>query len=68
MNEAETRAEPIDPALRTSGRGVVHAKCTPVMSAISAQCGPVFLPENDFTAISPRQALTPRLWLPTLRP
>ena len=26
MNEAETRAEPIDPALKATGRGVVDGK------------------------------------------
>jgi len=37
-----------------------HAKYTPVLSAIGAQCGRMFLPEEDFTAIKNTITLTPR--------
>lgn len=37
-----------------------HAKHTPVLSAIGAQCGKMFLPEEDFTAIKNTITLTPR--------
>jgi type I restriction enzyme S subunit len=37
-----------------------HSKHTPVISAIGAQCGRVFLPEEDFTAIKNTITLTPR--------
>lgn len=37
-----------------------HAKFTPVLSAIGAQCGKMFLPEEDFTAIKNTITLTPR--------
>jgi type I restriction enzyme S subunit len=37
-----------------------HAKHTPVLSAIGAQCGRMFLPEEDFTAIKNTITLTPR--------
>ena len=36
-----------------------HAKYTPVLSAIGAQCGRMFLPEEDFTAIKNTITLTP---------
>lgn len=36
-----------------------HAKHTPVLSAIGAQCGRMFLPEEDFTAIKNTITLTP---------
>lgn len=38
-----------------------HAKHTPVLSAIGAQCGRMFLPEEDFTAIKNTITLTPRV-------
>jgi len=37
-----------------------HVKHTPVLSAIGAQCGKMFLPEEDFTAIKNTITLTPR--------
>ncbi len=37
-----------------------HAKLTPVLSAIGAQCGRMFLPDEDFTAIKNTITLTPR--------
>ena len=37
-----------------------HAKHTPVLSAIGAQCGRMFLPDEDFTAIKNTITLTPR--------
>jgi type I restriction enzyme S subunit len=37
-----------------------HSKHTPVLSAIGAQCGRMFLPEEDFTAIKNTITLTPR--------
>lgn len=37
-----------------------HEKHTPVLSAIGAQCGRMFLPEEDFTAIKNTITLTPR--------
>lgn len=37
-----------------------HAKHTPVLSAIGAQCGKMFFPEEDFTAIKNTITLTPR--------
>lgn len=37
-----------------------HDKYTPVLSAIGAQCGRMFLPEEDFTAIKNTITLTPR--------
>lgn len=37
-----------------------HEKFTPVLSAIGAQCGRMFLPEEDFTAIKNTITLTPR--------
>ncbi|MFO0707676.1 MAG: restriction endonuclease subunit S, partial [Nitrospira sp.] len=37
-----------------------HQKHTPVLSAIGAQCGRMFLPEEDFTAIKNTITLTPR--------
>ncbi|MFM7235612.1 MAG: restriction endonuclease subunit S [Cyanobium sp.] len=37
-----------------------HVKFTPVLSAIGAQCGRMFLPEEDFTAIKNTITLTPR--------
>ena len=36
-----------------------HAKHTPVLSAIGAQCGRMFLPDEDFTAIKNTITLTP---------
>jgi type I restriction enzyme S subunit len=36
-----------------------HEKHTPVLSAIGAQCGRMFLPEEDFTAIKNTITLTP---------
>lgn len=36
-----------------------HAKHTPVLSAIGAQCGRMFFPEEDFTAIKNTITLTP---------
>lgn len=36
-----------------------HSKHTPVLSAIGAQCGRMFLPEEDFTAIKNTITLTP---------
>ena len=44
-----------------------HDKYTPVLSAIGAQCGRMFLPEEDFTAIKNTITLTPRLDLCTGR-
>ena len=44
-----------------------HAKFTPVLSAIGAQCGRMFLPEEDFTAIKNTITLTPRSELCTGR-
>lgn len=37
-----------------------HKKHTPVLSAIGAQCGRMFFPEEDFTAIKNTMTLTPR--------
>ena len=37
-----------------------HEKYTPVLSAIGAQCGRMFFPEEDFTAIKNTITLTPR--------
>lgn len=37
-----------------------HSKYTPVLSAIGAQCGRMFFPEEDFTAIKNTITLTPR--------
>lgn len=37
-----------------------HEKYTPVLSAIGAQCGRMFLPEEDFTAIKNTITMTPR--------
>lgn len=37
-----------------------HRKFTPVLSAIGAQCGRMFLPDEDFTAIKNTITLTPR--------
>jgi restriction endonuclease S subunit len=37
-----------------------HARHTPVLSAIGAQCGRMFLPDEDFTAIKNTITLTPR--------
>lgn len=37
-----------------------HARGTPVLSAIGAQCGKMFFPEEDFTAIKNTITLTPR--------
>lgn len=37
-----------------------HSKCTPVLSAIGAQCGKMFFPQEDFTAIKNTITLTPR--------
>ncbi|WP_374377257.1 restriction endonuclease subunit S [Dongia sp.] len=37
-----------------------HIKHTPVLSAIGAQCGKMFFPEEDFTAIKNTITLTPR--------
>ncbi|WP_414902592.1 restriction endonuclease subunit S [Sphingomonas flavalba] len=37
-----------------------HRKHTPVLSAIGAQCGKMFFPEEDFTAIKNTITLTPR--------
>jgi len=37
-----------------------HSKNTPVLSAIGAQCGKMFFPEEDFTAIKNTITLTPR--------
>jgi len=37
-----------------------HAKHTPVLSAIGAQCGRMFLPDEEFTAIKNTITLTPR--------
>jgi type I restriction enzyme, S subunit len=37
-----------------------HVKHTPVLSAIGAQCGRMFLPDEDFTAIKNTITLTPR--------
>ena len=37
-----------------------HAKHTPVLSAIGAQCGKMFFPDEDFTAIKNTITLTPR--------
>ena len=36
-----------------------HEKYTPVLSAIGAQCGRMFFPEEDFTAIKNTMTLTP---------
>jgi len=36
-----------------------HKKHTPVLSAIGAQCGRMFMPEEDFTAIKNTITLTP---------
>lgn len=36
-----------------------HARNTPVLSAIGAQCGRMFLPDEDFTAIKNTITLTP---------
>jgi type I restriction enzyme S subunit len=37
-----------------------HERNTPVLSAIGAQCGRMFLPDEDFTAIKNTITLTPR--------
>ena len=37
-----------------------HSKHTPVLSAIGAQCGRMFFPDEDFTAIKNTITLTPR--------
>jgi type I restriction enzyme S subunit len=37
-----------------------HARFTPVLSAIGAQCGRMFLPDEDFTAIKNTITLTPK--------
>lgn len=37
-----------------------HQKYTPVLSAIGAQCGKMFFPEEDFTAIKNTITLTPK--------
>ena len=37
-----------------------HSKYTPVLSAIGAQCGRMFFPEEDFTAIKNTITLTPK--------
>jgi len=37
-----------------------HEKYTPVLSAIGAQCGRMFFPEEDFTAIKNTITLTPK--------
>ncbi|MDD2934311.1 MAG: restriction endonuclease subunit S [Methylotenera sp.] len=37
-----------------------HLKHTPVLSAIGAQCGRMFFPEEDFTAIKNTISLTPK--------
>ncbi len=37
-----------------------HKKLTPVLSAIGAQCGRMFLPDEDFTAIKNTITLTPK--------
>ncbi|HRI76630.1 MAG TPA: restriction endonuclease subunit S [Alphaproteobacteria bacterium] len=37
-----------------------HSKYTPVLSAIGAQCGKMFFPEEDFTAIKNTITLTPK--------
>jgi restriction endonuclease S subunit len=37
-----------------------HMRWTPVLSAIGAQCGRMFLPDEDFTAIKNTITLTPR--------
>ena len=37
-----------------------HSKHTPVLSAIGAQCGKMFFPDEDFTAIKNTITLTPR--------
>lgn len=37
-----------------------HARHTPVLSAIGAQCGKMFFPEEDFTAIKNTVTLTPK--------
>lgn len=37
-----------------------HKKHTPVLSAIGARCGRMFMPEEDFTAIKNTITLTPR--------
>lgn len=37
-----------------------HSRHTPVLSAIGAQCGRMFLPDEDFTAIKNTITLTPR--------
>jgi type I restriction enzyme S subunit len=37
-----------------------HLKHTPVLSAIGAQCGKMFFPEEDFTAIKNTITLTPK--------
>jgi type I restriction enzyme S subunit len=37
-----------------------HSKYTPVLSAIGAQCGKMFFPDEDFTAIKNTITLTPR--------
>ena len=44
-----------------------HEKHTPVLSAIGAQCGRMFMPDEDFTAIKNTITLTPRLDLCTGR-
>jgi type I restriction enzyme S subunit len=44
-----------------------HSKHTPVLSAIGAQCGRMFLPDEDFTAIKNTITLTPREGLCTGR-
>lgn len=37
-----------------------HARQTPVLSAIGAQCGRMFLPDEDFTAIKNTMTFTPQ--------
>ncbi|MGH6804743.1 MAG: restriction endonuclease subunit S [Burkholderiales bacterium] len=37
-----------------------HSRHTPVLSAIGAQCGKMFFPDEDFTAIKNTITLTPR--------
>lgn len=38
-----------------------HTKHTPVLSAIGAQCGKMFFPDEDFTAIKNTITLTPKI-------
>ena len=37
-----------------------HSRHTPVLSAIGAQCGKMFFPDEDFTAIKNTITLTPK--------